>query len=446
MKTQHFFTVMALVAGFAIYAQPTSYGNLNEGNAGDGGGTDNSYFGYQAGASNTGTANVFIGYFSGFSNTTTGGNVFIGRQSGQDNTASYNTFLGAYSGEENTTGAYNTFLGHTSGRNNTTGAQNTFVGQSSGYNSNGNNNTYIGRYSGYNAVGSDNVFLGFQTGYNELGSNKLYIDNSSTSSPLIWGDFLNNILNFNGSVGINTASPAYQLQLSANSAAKPTSNVWTIASDRRLKKDIIPFTDGLNILTKINPVWFTYTGEGGMPKNDRGVGIIAQEMKEIVPYTVGSFTYTDENGHKTEYLDYDGNAITYILINAIKEQQQQNEILRQELETLKNAVYGATVKTAGSKSSGEETQLIAEGFALYQNTPNPFNKTTVIAAQLPESVQQAKIGVYNLQGIELASYPLQERGKVSVEISGGRFPSGMYLYALVADGQVIDTKKMLLTN
>jgi len=36
-------------------------------------------------------------------------------------------------------------------------------------------------------------------GFNETGSNKLYIDNSSTSSPLIYGDFLTNSVTINGS-------------------------------------------------------------------------------------------------------------------------------------------------------------------------------------------------------------------------------------------------------
>ena len=83
---------------------------------------------------------------------------------------------------------------------------------------------------------------------------------------------------------------------------------------------------------------------------------------------------------------------------------------------------------------------------LYQNTPNPFDKTTNISAMVPEHVQQAKIVIYNLNGLELESYPVNERGSISVDISGGRFPSGMYIYALIADGRVIDTKKMILTR
>jgi 3-deoxy-D-arabino-heptulosonate 7-phosphate (DAHP) synthase len=48
------------------------------------------------------------------------------------------------------------------------------------------------------------------------------------------------------------------------------------------------------------------------------VGIIAQEMKEIAPYTIGSFKDEETN---IDYLNYDANAVTYILINAVQEQQ-----------------------------------------------------------------------------------------------------------------------------
>ena len=40
-----------------------------------------------------------------------------------------------------------------------------------------------------NTAGSGNVFLGNEAGYKETGSNKLYIDNSDTSTPLIYGQF-----------------------------------------------------------------------------------------------------------------------------------------------------------------------------------------------------------------------------------------------------------------
>jgi hypothetical protein len=54
---------------------------------------------------------------------------------------------------------------------------------------NGNGVTGIGSEAGLNATGAGNTFIGYQAGYNELGSNKLYISNSLTATPLIYGDF-----------------------------------------------------------------------------------------------------------------------------------------------------------------------------------------------------------------------------------------------------------------
>jgi hypothetical protein len=57
----------------------------------------------------------------------------------------------------------------------------------------------------FSSNGSGNVFLGYQAGYNETGSNKLYIANSSTSTPMIYGDFTS------GNVGIGTNNPTERL-------------------------------------------------------------------------------------------------------------------------------------------------------------------------------------------------------------------------------------------
>ncbi len=107
-----------------------------------------------------------------------------------------------------------------------------------------------------------------------------------------------------------------------------------------------------------------------------------------------------------------------------------------------SATENSTIKSIGLK----ESQKTLEDVTLYQNVPNPFHQTTTIHAVVPEKIQEAKIYIYTLQGKKLTSYDLRERGKTLVEISGGRFPSGTYIYALVADGRVITTKKMILTR
>ncbi|MCH2023686.1 MAG: tail fiber domain-containing protein [Saprospiraceae bacterium] len=50
-----------------------------------------------------------------------------------------------------------------------------------------------------------------------------------------------------------------------------------------LKTDVSPFSDGLNVLMAIKPVWFRYNGEARMPADEKGVGTIAQELQRHCP-------------------------------------------------------------------------------------------------------------------------------------------------------------------
>ena len=160
----------------------------------------NTFLGFQAGVFNTtGNQNVFIGYDTGAHNTTSFGNTFIGTYAGFNNTAGNNVFVGFRAGRDNTTGGSNTFVGTQAGRNNISGILNLFLGSSAGSNNtSGRENTFLGTSSGYNnTLGSRNVFLGYNAGFNETGSNKLYIENSNTTTPLIYGDFATDQLGIN---------------------------------------------------------------------------------------------------------------------------------------------------------------------------------------------------------------------------------------------------------
>jgi hypothetical protein len=41
---------------------------------------------------------------------------------------------------------------------------------------------------------------------------------------------------------------------------------------------------------------------------------------------------------------------------------------------------------------------------------------------------------------------VKERGDATVTIAGNELSAGMYLYALIADGKVVATKRMILTK
>lgn len=204
------------------------------------GGGGNIFIGQYTGKSNTtGCTNIFIGNSAGYNNTTTNDNIFIGEQSGYSNTtgtdniylghaAGYNNtigteniFLGDAAGFTNSTGSYNLFIGSSAGNFNTTGGWNTFIGNGAGRsNTTGIKNVFLGLGAGYlNATGEGNVSLGYQAGFNETGSNKLYISNSDTVFPLIYGEFDNNIVTINGKLGIGTKNPAYAVEVNSTGTA-----------------------------------------------------------------------------------------------------------------------------------------------------------------------------------------------------------------------------------
>jgi len=123
----------------------------------------------------------------------------------------------------------------------------------------------------------------------------------------------------------------------------PSSN-WNTASDRRLKEDIHPYTDGLDLslLQRINPVWFKYTGKGGPAKSKKPqVGVIAQEIQQVLPYTVesrvGKIEPTDSE--ETELLSFQSSSLTYLLVNAVKSLDKQFRERNLALEQENRALY-----------------------------------------------------------------------------------------------------------
>jgi hypothetical protein len=129
------------------------------------------------------------------------------------------------------------------------------------------------------------------------------------------GDHL--VVRSNGQVGIGTTNPQFDLHVNGT-AGKPGGGSWSNASDRRLKKDITPFNDGINVVMDITPVNFKYNGKLKLPTEQRYIGVIAQELREVAPFMVSTFQGTDGQ----EYLKVDPSAFDFILINAVKEQQK----------------------------------------------------------------------------------------------------------------------------
>jgi len=113
-------------------------------------------------------------------------------------------------------------------------------------------------------------------------------------------------------------------------------------SDIRLKKNIEPLTNGLDKIMKLNPVTFDWD-ETIVPdlagKYPHMVGLIAQEVEEVVPEVVyktmvNSVKDGKEKGRVYKRVLYE-NLVAH-LIDGMKEQQKQIEELKQRVSELEN--------------------------------------------------------------------------------------------------------------
>ena len=154
------------------------------------------YLGNLAGTANGAIGNVGIGPNTlvgqtptvpgtGKFNVGVGNSTLFNNRNGDDNLAIGNSALFA-----NTNGSSNTSMGSNSLRFNTTGSNNLALGGFSLFNNiGGADNVAIGNNAGYNSTGSRNIFIGKQSGENETGDDKMYIANTNTNMPLLYGDF-----------------------------------------------------------------------------------------------------------------------------------------------------------------------------------------------------------------------------------------------------------------
>ena len=257
----------------------------------------------------------------------------------------------------------------------------------------------------------------------------------------------------NGRVGIGTTNPGFQLEVNGT-AAKPGGGMWSVSSDRRLKKKVRKFEDGLDVVMEIDPVWFQYNGDMGMPTGQDFVGTIAQDLRKAAPYMVHNvdpnegIDAPDVQGkveRRQGYMTADYSALMFVMVNAIKEQQAEIESLRAQVAALEKGDDDDDDRQA--QPAGPETLPgDLETVELFQNKPNPFNEATEISYVLPSNVQRAQLYVYDLNGSQIKSFELADRGRSSVTLQGRSLKAGMYIYTLIADGEEVATKRMILTR
>jgi hypothetical protein len=154
---------------------------------------------------------------------------------------------------------------------------------------------------------------------------------AQTSSDLFLNDRGGDvILARQGNVGVGTVSPSERLHVAGNICATGTIGV---CSDARFKKNVAGMADALAKVTRLRGIHFDWR-QDEFPDREfddaRQAGFIAQELKEVYPEAV-------RQGSDGAYsVDY--GRLTPLLVEAIKEQQQENEDLKQRVAALEELV------------------------------------------------------------------------------------------------------------
>lgn len=179
-------------------------------------GENNVLVGYQAGKDNTdGRNNVGLGYQALYKNTTGALNIAIGAETLEDNVnGGENIAIGNRAVANSISSSKNIGIGQGTLGNASVGNDNTAIGWGALGTNSGQKNVALGNLAGMNSSGDGNIFIGYSAGQTANAGNALYIDNSNTASPLIYGEFDNDLLRINGTLFIDD----YALPTTAGSA------------------------------------------------------------------------------------------------------------------------------------------------------------------------------------------------------------------------------------
>ena len=161
--------------------------------------------------------------------------------------------------------------------------------------------------AGASSLAADNLTAGDAAVVLSTTSGTITIDNAANDADII----------FKGTDG-GADITALTLDMSAAGAATFNNDI-TAFSDKRLKTDIKPITNGLNKVMQMQGVYYK---RNDVENAKEQVGVLAQDMEQILPEVV----LTADDDIQTKSVDY--GKICSVLIEAIKE-------LKDEIEELK---------------------------------------------------------------------------------------------------------------
>ena len=125
-------------------------------------------------------------------------------------------------------------------------------------------------------------------------------------------------ISFTETMGLDTSG---NLTIAGATATKASGTTWANPSDVRLKDNISDFTKGLTELQQVNVKTWNYNGKAGTNIGTKGMGVIADEIMQLLPETVDTYKakLNPEDEIETDIKRFNATEITWLLVNAVKE-------------------------------------------------------------------------------------------------------------------------------
>jgi hypothetical protein len=187
------------------------------------------------------------------------------------------------------------------------------------------------------------------------------------------------------------------------------------------------------MIYKIDPEAPDFVNEQGKQRGKNKTGFMAQDIIVDFPGLVRYNKESDLYG-----VDYTG-FVPYI----VKAMQEQNDIiiqLRGEIE-----VFKQNSKKESSGSFGTTNESDSE-FKLVSSKPVSIKSNVTISYSIPLNTVNAFMVIYDLNGKQLLKLSNLETGSKTVELPVNSLEPGAYLYTLIANGEEVDTKKIILMD
>lgn len=228
-------------------------------------------------------------------------------------------------------------------------------------------------------------------------------------------------------------------------------------SDRKFKTNIKSISKPLDLIK--NTRGTTYSMQV-TPDSEpiESYGYIAQELQKVLPKAVKDFDGT---------LAVNYTYLIPILTEGIKDQQEQLDNKDREIEALKNDLEALSMSidniqenlekineldcvqqrlsSINSSQTSMEIPVYLQTAWMKQNKPNPHFGITTIDYFIPSTAKKAEIQIFNLEG-KLVSQQNLDIQMQKVQFENLEIQEGMYLYTLIIDDVIIDTKSMILNR